>query len=219
MGGSLSSPTHEILRANLTGSKRLRLIETMQASQTAAVAQVRAGDQEAFRTLVEEHSRSVFRLAYRMTGREIDAEEVVQETFLRVYQQFKSFEARSNFRTWLYRIAVNCSIDFLRKRQRHDSHLDSLDAEPEDRVLSLRSPTPLPDRLLFSAQLGERVTQILERMSPVEKAAFVLRHYEELSIEEIAQSLGLRSSATKHAIFRAVQKLRQALEPIVKPRP
>jgi RNA polymerase sigma-70 factor, ECF subfamily len=98
----------------------------MEASLAVAVAQVRAGDHEAFRVLVEQHSRSVFRLAYRMTGNEVDAEEVVQETFLRVYQQLKTFEARSNFSTWLYRVAVNCSIDFLRKRQRHGTPLDSL---------------------------------------------------------------------------------------------
>jgi RNA polymerase sigma-70 factor, ECF subfamily len=98
----------------------------MEASLAVAVAQVRAGDHEAFRVLVEQHSRSVFRLAYRMTGNEVDAEEVVQETFLRVYQQLKTFEARSNFSIWLYRVAVNCSIDFLRKRQRHGTPLDSL---------------------------------------------------------------------------------------------
>jgi RNA polymerase sigma-70 factor (ECF subfamily) len=188
----------------------------MEASQAVAVAQVRAGDQEAFRVLVEQHSRSVFRLGYRMTGSEIDAEDVVQETFLRAYQQLKTFEARSNFSTWLYRIAVNCSIDLLRKRQRHDAPLDSLDASPEDRVLSFASNAPLPDRLVFSEQLRARVTRILDGLSPVERAAFVLRHYEDMSIEEIGKSLGLRGSATKHAIFRAVQKLRRALEPMVK---
>jgi RNA polymerase sigma-70 factor, ECF subfamily len=96
----------------------------MEASLAVAVAQVRAGDHEAFRVLVEQHSRSL-PPGLPLTGNEVDAEEVVQETFLRVYQQLKTFEARSNFSTWLYRVAVNCSIDFLRKRQRHGTPLDS----------------------------------------------------------------------------------------------
>jgi RNA polymerase sigma-70 factor, ECF subfamily len=189
-------------------------MEVMDASQATAAVQVQAGDHAAFQALVEQHSLSLFRVAYRMTGSESDAEEIVQETFLRAYQQRKSFEARSNVGTWLYRIAVNGSIDLLRKRKRHDAHLQPLDSdEPSAPVLSLASSSPAADRLVYSAQLGKRVAGVLEQLSSVEKAAFVLRHYEELSIEEIAQSLGLNNSAAKQAVFRAVQKMRKALEP------
>jgi RNA polymerase sigma-70 factor, ECF subfamily len=201
-------------KPDLTGEKAPRLMEVMEASQATAVAQVQAGDHTAFQALVEQHSLSLFRVAYRMTGSESDAEEIVQETFLRAYQQRKSFEARSNVGTWLYRIAVNGSIDLLRKRKRHDAHLEPLDSgEPSAPVLSLASSSPAADRLVYSAQLGKRVARVLEQLSSVERAAFVLRHYEELSIEEIARSLGLGSSAAKQAVFRAVQKMRKALEP------
>jgi RNA polymerase sigma-70 factor (ECF subfamily) len=201
-------------KPDLTGEKAPRLMEVMDASQATAAVQVQAGDHAAFQALVEQHSLSLFRVAYRMTGSESDAEEVVQETFLRAYQQRKSFEARSNVGTWLYRIAVNGSIDLLRKRKRHDAHLQPLDSdEPSAPVLSLASSSPAADRLVYSAQLGKRVAGVLEQLSSVEKAAFVLRHYEELSIEQIAQSLGLNNSAAKQAVFRAVQKMRKALEP------
>ena len=83
-------------------------METMEEFDAAVVSRARAGDDEAFRALVERHSRSIFRLAYRMTGSESDAEDVVQETFLRAYRQLNRFEARANFGTWLYRIGVNC---------------------------------------------------------------------------------------------------------------
>src|SRR5438128_10682346 len=92
----------------------------MDATEAAAVlARARQGDSDAFRTLVERHSRSVFRLAYRMTGNEQDAEDVVQETFLRAYKQLSHYESRSSFSTWLYRIASNYSLDLIRMRKRH----------------------------------------------------------------------------------------------------
>src|SRR5689334_25009565 len=102
----------------------------MDAGEAAAVlARAREGDGDAFRALVERHSRSAFRLAYRMTRNEQDAEDVVQESFLRAYRQLGRFEARANFGTWLYRIVANCSVDLLRAKQaRHDmSRGDSLE--------------------------------------------------------------------------------------------
>src|ERR671922_2857663 len=103
----------------------------MDASEAAAVlARAQQGDSDAFRALVERHSRSAFRLAFRMTGNEQDAEDVVQESFLRAYKQLGRFESRANFGTWLYRIVANCSVDMMRTRQaRHDqSRGESLDA-------------------------------------------------------------------------------------------
>src|ERR1700738_1605682 len=102
----------------------------MDATEAAAVlARARQGDGEAFRALVERHSRSVFRLAYRMTGNEQDAEDMVQESFLRAYRQLGRFESRANFGTWLYRITANCSVDLMRTKQsrHHMSRGESLD--------------------------------------------------------------------------------------------
>ena len=98
-----------------------RLTQQMQLDDAAAVAQARGGDEEAFRVLVERHSRSIYRLAYRMTGRPEDAEDVVQETFVRAYRQLGRFESRSNFATWLYRIGFNCAIDYMRARPHRES--------------------------------------------------------------------------------------------------
>jgi RNA polymerase sigma-70 factor (ECF subfamily) len=84
----------------------------MTASEAPAIlARARQGDSDAFRALVEKHSRSAFRLAFRMTGNEQDAEDVVQESFLRAYRHLGRFEARADFGTWLYRIVANCSVD------------------------------------------------------------------------------------------------------------
>jgi RNA polymerase sigma-70 factor (ECF subfamily) len=179
---------------------------------TADVVRALEGDDETFRVLVERHSRSAFRLAYRMTGNEQDAEDVVQESFLRAYRQLGTFEHRANFGTWLYRIVANCSVDLMRAKQaRHDiARGDTLDE-------AVALPTPdvrNPERLAHSGDIQRRVADALSDLSPLERAAFTLRHYEGRSIEEISKALGLRTSAAKHSVFRAVKKLRVALEPL-----
>src|SRR5258708_7677794 len=99
-------------------------VESAQAiaeSDAVAVERTLAGDRDAYRVLVERHSNSIFRLAYRMTGNRHDAEEVVQEAFLRGYQKLGQFAARSNFGTWVYRIAANYAIDRMRQRQQEEA--------------------------------------------------------------------------------------------------
>src|ERR1035438_1813561 len=95
----------------------------MELSDGTYVTRARSGDSDAFRALVERHSRSVFRLAFRMTGNEQDAEDVVQESMLRAYKQLGKFDDRASFGTWLYRIAANCSLDLVRSRKRRGEHL------------------------------------------------------------------------------------------------
>jgi RNA polymerase sigma-70 factor, ECF subfamily len=185
----------------------------MDATETAAaLARARQGDGEAFRALVERHSASAFRLAHRMTGNEQDAEDVVQESFLRAYRQLGRFESRANFGTWLYRIVANCSVDLMRARQaRHDmARKQSLDEAAELPA----HDDPGPDRLAESGEIKQKVQEALEQLSPLERAAFALRHHEGRSIEEISRILGLGTSAAKHSVFRAVKKLRIALAPL-----
>ena len=187
----------------------------MDASDLAVVARVRAGDHDAFRHLVERHSRSVFRLAYRLTGREEDADDVVQETFLKAFRQLARFESRSSFATWLYRITVNCSHDLMRQRPRAGTRM-SLDDPDQGASFQLADPSAAADPLreLSRRQIDARVRAAMRELSAQERSAFVMRHYEGLSIEEIGRVLDLRTSAAKHSIFRAVKKLRRSLEPL-----
>src|SRR5688572_13929332 len=187
---------------------------SMEEIDVAVISRARAGDSEAFRVIVERHSRSVFRLAFRMTGSEQDAEDVVQETFLKTYKRLQSFEARANFGTWLYRIAVNCALDLMRKRRRHEEHHETLQPDFEG-MADHSGEGASPDGMLFSVEVQKRVREAMEILSPMERSAFVLRHYEGMSIEEIGQALGLRTSAAKHSIFRAVKKMRGVLEPLM----
>ncbi len=190
-------------------------MDRMDGSDAEVVAQVRAGESEAFRVLVERHSSSLFRLAYRMTGNEQDAEDVVQEAFLRAYRRLDRFESRAHFGTWIYRIAVNCALDLMRSRQRRTERQAATEADGPGSIESLPTHAPTPERLALGAEMQRKVAVALARLTPRERAAFVLRHFEEKSTEEIARALGLRQGAAKNTVFRAVQKLRQALEPAV----
>ncbi|HEY3884777.1 MAG TPA: sigma-70 family RNA polymerase sigma factor [Vicinamibacterales bacterium] len=186
----------------------------MSHTDAAAVALARDGDSEAFRALVERHSRALYRLALRMTGNCQDAEDVVQETFLRAYRQLGRFESRANFSTWVHRIAVNCSIDLIRARRHLETAHEPGDLDALGRA-SDRPPAPSPERLLLSTEVQQRVGDAMGSLTAMERAAFVLRHFEGHSIDEISRALGLKANAAKHSIFRAVRKMRIALEPFV----
>lgn len=189
----------------------------MPHTDAAAVALARDGDSEAFRALVERHSRAVFRLAHRMTGSAADAEDVVQETFLRAYRQLGRFESRANFGTWLHRIAVNCSIDLIRARRHRESGYDAQDLELMGTEMDTSDLSGTsPERLMLSTEVHDRVSAAMSALSHMERAAFTLRHFEGRSIEEISTALGLKTNAAKHSIFRAVKKMRVALEPLVR---
>ncbi len=187
-------------------------LKQMTLDDAAAVAEARSGNQEAFKVLVDRHSRTLYRLAYRMTGKAEDAEDVVQETFIRAFRQLSRFEARSNVSTWLYRIAFNCAVDFLRSRPRRESATES-------DVLERLAPAatgPTMDDLVYAGQIGERMQVALGDLSEKERAAFLMRHYHGCSIEEIGSTLGMKTNATKHSIFRAVKKMRVAMQGLVR---
>ena len=177
----------------------------MRERDEAAVARARSGDADAFRELVERHSRAVYHVALRMTGNAHDAEDVVQDAFLKAYRQLDRFESRASFSTWLHRIAINCAVDLLRSRPKHD-HVEAGDTLEG-------SPMTSPERLTASVEAADRVQDAMARLTALERAAFVLRHFEGQSIAEIGKALGIRDNAAKHSIFRAVRKMRLALEP------
>jgi RNA polymerase sigma-70 factor (ECF subfamily) len=200
-------------RSDLTAGPAERLTERMAGGEdeAQAVTRARGGDNEAFRFLVERHSRDVFRLAFRMTGNEHDAEDVVQETFLKAYRKLSAFEERAQFGSWVHRIAANCAYDLLRARVRHDERLERTEGPDGDRTLTVAADDPSPERLLAGREVRRRLRAALARMSALERSAFTLRHVEGMSIAEISRALDLDASAAKQSVFRAVRKLRMAL--------
>jgi len=180
----------------------------MEATDIELVERVRGGDDDAFRVLVERHSRPIYRSAYRITNNAADADDVVQETFLRSYRALASFDSRATFTTWLHRIAINCALDLIDSRKRRDGRID----DGEDLSL-IASHDASPDRVVLGSEMQRAIAAAMAGLTGNERTAFVLRHFEGMPLEEIGQILGTRLNATKNTVFRAVKKLRQQLQP------
>ena len=178
------------------------------------VRRVLTGDTDAFEGLVAAHSRAVYGLAYRITGNAAAAEDAAQEAFLRAFRFLSSFDQRAEFGTWLHRIAVNAAIDQTRRSRRERAARVERPDEGDLSLAEFPAPEAGPERQTLSAEIRRRTEAALAELSPSERAAFVLRHYEGRSIAEISSTLGKRDNATKQSIFRAVRKLRLALAPL-----
>jgi RNA polymerase sigma-70 factor (ECF subfamily) len=137
----------------------------------------------------------------------------VQETFLRAYKQLRNFDGRSSFSTWVYRITANCSIDLIRSRKKREQQHISDSATGDDLLSRQPAREPSPERLMQSSQISRILGPALDELSDMERTAFVLRHYEGLCLDDIGRTLGVQPNAAKHTVFRAVQKLRRALQP------
>ncbi len=173
------------------------------------------GEQAAFRELVEQYKKKVFFLALDMVGNPVDAEDVSQDVFLKIYRSFGTFKRDAKLGSWIYRIAYNACIDHLRKRQAtpdavEDEILESrLHAQPAMPV----SPSPALDPVASteSGLLQDKINRALEKVSPQEKAVFLLRHYEDYMLKDIAKTLNLSIGSVKSYLFRAVKKLQREL--------
>jgi RNA polymerase sigma-70 factor (ECF subfamily) len=180
----------------------------------AAVRAILAGDKEAYGALVARHGASLFRVAFRITGNEADADDVVQDAFLRGYLKLESFEARSSFSTWIYRIAVRCALDRIGGRRPEESSRVAEASDPEQADVQVADSAAGPERLLLNGEIAALREQALLSLTPMEQAAFVLRHLEDCSTDEIAAALGIAPNAAKQTVFRAVQKMRSRLAPL-----
>lgn len=179
----------------------------------ALVARAREGDTEAFRRLVETHARSLYGLAGRISGSPADAEDIVQESFFKAWRKLHRFDETASFKTWMHKIVTNTALDLIRKRGRRPE----TPAEEVAPSVLPGSSEPGPEREAAGRELGARVREALETLSPRERAAFVLRHFEERTTREIGQALGVTPNASKQLVFRAVRKMRSFLETAMAP--
>jgi RNA polymerase sigma-70 factor, ECF subfamily len=187
----------------------------MEEGELELVARAAGGDDDAFRALVERHGRRIYQLAFRITGERTAAEDIVQETFLRAHRALSRFDGRAGFATWLHRIAANAAVDSTRQRR---VRREVSDAAADLALETSPSTAPGPEQLARSGHLRRDLGLALATLTPVERTAFVLRHYEGCSTEEIGEQLGLGSSASRQTVFRAVRKLRAALAPWIEER-
>jgi len=181
--------------------------------EAALVARAKAGDQDAFNELILHYDRRVFRMAKQITENDDDAEDVLQETFLKAYTHLNDFQGNSKFYTWLVRIAVNESLMRLRKRRtgRMVSIDEDVETEEGSMPRDLAEWRPDPEMMYGQSELAEILRKTIQGLPPGFRVVFVLRDVEGLSTEETAETLGLSVPAVKSRLLRARLQLRERL--------
>jgi RNA polymerase sigma-70 factor (ECF subfamily) len=179
---------------------------------TELVERLSRGDSGAFRELVETYKKKMYYLALDMVGDPADAEDISQEVFLKAFRGFKTFKRGARLSSWLYRIAYNASIDHLRRRSltpeaAEDAVLDSGSGGFSE-TTSGGDPAVTAEARLLRA----RIDKALAKVSSRERAVFMLRHYNDLRLDEIAETMQISIGSVKSYLFRCVQKLRRELE-------
>lgn len=170
-----------------------------------------AGDTAAFEQLVERHQRLVIGTVGRMLGSPSDAEDIAQQVFVRVWKNVNRYEPRAKFTTWLLKITRNLVFNELRRRSRHPAVPLQSQADEEERPLKDEHAVA-PDATLLEHELQEAVDAAIARLPETQRMAVILRRYEELSYEEIAEALDQSVSAVKSLLFRARTELRESLK-------
>ncbi len=178
-------------------------------SDRELMARLAAGDREALRPLMERHYRRLYRLALAYLRNPDDALDAVQETFVRAFQNAARWDGASEVLPWLSRIAINQSIDRYRREKRRRQTLTPIAGDA--RELPLSTDHPSPERGVLGREVGVRISAAVGSLPERQRAVFVLRHYEEQTLEEIAGTLGLSLGTVKSNLHRAIRRLRERL--------
>ncbi|MGH9568020.1 MAG: sigma-70 family RNA polymerase sigma factor [Candidatus Angelobacter sp.] len=183
------------------------------SDELALVQAAKNGDLEAFSELVQRYDRNIFRIAQHITHNEEDAEDVVQNAFLKAYQNLEQFQGNSKFYTWLVRIAVNEALMRLRKRRNDRTVSLDEDMETEEGTMprEVADWSPNPEQIYGQSELGDILKKTIQGLPPGFRTVFALRDIEGLSTEETAEMLGLSVPAVKSRLLRARLQLRERL--------
>ena len=176
--------------------------------------QIREGNDRGFESLVQAHSSRTLSLAYRLVGDREEAEDIAQEAFLRLHRALPTFRGDSKISTWLYRTVTRLAIDHLRKEKRRRQFFffrTDDDEDGFDPVETAAAPDPSPRDYLLAQEAQGRLNRVLKKLSPRQRAVFILRHQEELPLKEIAHMLELEEGTVKAHLHRAVTILRREL--------
>src|SRR5271170_1054509 len=186
--------------------------------ESELVAKARTGDLEAFNALIKRYERKIYRLAKHITQNDEDAEDVLQETFLKAYEHLKDFQGQSKFYTWIVRIGVNESLMKLRKRRSDRTvPLDEPVDTGEDTVArEIAVWEEDPEQRYSREELGKILDEAVDTLRPAFRTVFVLRDIEELSTEETAEALKISVPAVKSRLLRARLQLREKLTRVFK---
>jgi RNA polymerase sigma-70 factor (ECF subfamily) len=184
--------------------------ETVALSDGDLVRLMAGGDRDALAPLMERHYRRLYRVALAYVRNADDAQDVLQETFVKAFRHAGRWDGSAEVGRWLTRIAVNQAIDRYRRERRRRASMEPLEEGDHDERVADTDPSP--ERRVASAETVARIDKALRALPERQRAVFVLRHYEEMSLEDIGRTLGIRLGTVKSSLHRAVQGLRQRLE-------
>ncbi len=174
---------------------------------------IRNGDEEAFRELVEIHQHRVVGTCARMLGDDVEAEDVAQQVFVRIWKSAARWEPNAKFTTWLYTILRNLVFNECRRRSRHPAKsLEAAQEEGEQPQQFEDATVKPPNTLLLDLEMQEAVARAIEELPETQRMAVILRRYQDVSYEEIAEALNLTVPAVKSVLFRARTELREKLK-------
>jgi RNA polymerase sigma-70 factor (ECF subfamily) len=180
---------------------------------------LKAGDEEAFSVLVNRHRNSIVNLTYRYLGNRSDAEDLAQEVFLKVYKARKRYEPQAKFTTWLYRVAVNASLNEVRNRKNRPTHgaVALAGADNDAFVPSLADPdSALPAEEVERSELREKVREAVDELPDRQRMALLLNKFHGLSYEELAATMEMTIPAIKSLLVRARENVRDRIEPYLR---
>ncbi len=183
------------------------------------IARAQNGDTEAFNPLVYKYQQKIYNLIYRKVGDRETAEDLCQEVFLKAWQALPNFKEQSVFYTWLYQIAFNCSIDYIRKRNREIIFACEELPQNADDGLPMLQTQPSPCQILEKEELGHIIRKAMHKLPLGQRSVLYLRYWEDLPIKEIALRLGKSEGTVKTYLYHARQKLRSLLLPYLQNEP
>jgi len=191
-------------------------LDLIHATDPELVNYARSGSEQAYRELLGRYQRPVFSLVYRMVRDREQAEDIAQETFIKVFNNIERYDSRYKFSSWIFKIASNLAIDTLRKKELATVSIDgSRHAETADEIESTRitveSRDENPEEALLAKELGAELEQAIGALRPEYRTAILLRHVEGRAYEEIAEVMGIPLGTVKTYIHRARGELREAL--------
>jgi len=178
----------------------------------ALVARLKDGDTAAFEEFVYENEKKIYNIAYHYTGNEHDASDITQDVFIRIYKNIQNFHEKSSLSTWVYQIAVNTSIDHLRKKKRQNEISLTQNDENEDSQWDIPDSGYEPEQNYERTELCETIRQCIQKLPDDQKQVIILRDINGFSYAEISKILSLEEGTIKSRIFRARNKLKVILK-------
>jgi len=184
--------------------------------ENQVISLAREGHPGAFRQLYDTHKEGLYRLAYRYVGTRSDAEDVMQDSFIKAFKNIDSFKRKNDaaFSSWLNRICINCALDFIRKKRRQVTrfiHVEDMTKEPVSTEQS-------PEQAVQNQQTWKLMTQAIQTLTPKQQIIFDLRYGQHRPVKDIAAYMNCSESSIKTHLFRMMSKLRQQLEPLLEER-